>query len=213
MDKFGRVSLKISNTGFWSCSSLKHERSNRKSVNKWSIFTSWTALIAPICRSIAAQVIQIQFTLTHILWYTALREKELKKNLKCCNTFDFKVHEVRFLCLNLRLLGFRHRFGCFNSFLGSTPCHFGVEIANSTNDGGKITNYTVPISKESTSLLTQKLWSTHTDNGIEINTNMLILIIVWENDITKCNYMCWTPDNLQSEVSVLHSSKVRFMDP
>nr|AFK48609.1 unknown [Medicago truncatula] len=34
MDKFGRVSLKISNTGFWSCSSLKHERSNRKSVTK-----------------------------------------------------------------------------------------------------------------------------------------------------------------------------------
>lgn len=156
MDKFGRVSLKISNTGFWSCSSLKHERSNRKSVTKWSIFTSWTALIAPICRSNAAQIVQIQFTLSHILWYVGLCEKEFNKNLKRCNTFDFKVHKVRFLRLNLRLLGFRHRFGCFNSFFGSTPCHFGLERANSTNDGGKLTNYPVPISTESTSLLTQQ---------------------------------------------------------
>ena len=52
-ERLGRVSSKTCNTGLQSSSLLKHERNNRTSVSKCSISTSRTALIAPICRSIA----------------------------------------------------------------------------------------------------------------------------------------------------------------
>lgn len=89
MDKFGRIRSKISNTGFWSCSSLKDERSNCKSSSKCLVLTSLTALISLICRSNSAQTIHIQFSLQYI----ELHQEKLEKNLKL-NTLDFVVHEV-----------------------------------------------------------------------------------------------------------------------